>query len=217
MKDNLARSIHINHCVPDSEIEAIEKELEQIDPGAWVVRDGQLTRYAGPFERPEQRLNFAAKAREYVPSLMKGLRVLEEALALANIRASSARSELMTERDAHRAAIERAAAGKAGPEEEIHLLARMFEVGENIGFARLMLTKWLGGGSVRDDLAWHLEHAERRKAEREKAKREAEEERARNATTLKEWVRKLEAGEVPEAMRAQWKAMGPAAKKEYLR
>lgn len=225
MKDQEAALLSVNYAIRDSEIEEIEAMLAAADPGEWRVTGGVLARYAGPFERPAESLTFAAKARAIVPRLLKGLRVLEDAYATRRAEVASYRNELAGARLDSRATAERAAAGKTGPSWDLGLVARYAallgriarsEDDGDAAYIEQLLRRWTGGESIGDEIRSSVESIERRVKEREVFDAEQAASDSARRDELKGWIRRLEAGDVPQELARSWAKLTAAERKAYL-
>lgn len=233
MRDDEAGRIG-SDCVRDSEIADIERDVAAADPGAWRAGRGQLERYGGkPFERPEASLHLASRAVTVIPRLLRGIRVLEERYAQARAEIASLKNELTGERTAGRAAALPRAEGRTGPEWEPAQIIRMAELwaalpaqerfpNATLGDAiRTYFLRWLGGETVGQDVRSSTERLERRLAEHHRfsEKWEAEQKASieRSRDTLRGWIERLEAGEVPDDLARQWVRKTKAERTAYLK
>ena len=226
MNDQEAASVHVNHCVRDSELEELDRLCQQADPGDWRVVDAEVQRYGGKsFERREASLRLMARAVTAIPRLIRGIRVLEEALRSARLSASIARRELMEERERHAADIERTTQARTGPDSDIDALVEVIELGEFSPRAskvydsdRRHTSKWLArwirawasGVSVQEKPLMRLdvERARQRYAEEQRFRAEwdAEHRRERDEvrTLLEELkLKKREREQIAERVRAR--------------
>lgn len=176
MKDEIAREVHINNCVRDSEIEELERLCKEADPGDWRVVNDEVQRYGGrPFERREASLRLMARAVTAIPRLIRGVRALEEALANARADAACARNEWLRERDGREADALRRSEGRTGPEDEIAMLARLVQYGAfQPRYLEELLRQWAGGKSIAhlQQEAVDAEIAAMRRAEADRVARE---------------------------------------------
>lgn len=227
MIDQDAARIDVNHCIGDSEIAQIEAIIDTADPGAWDVAHGHLVRHGGkPFKRPEESLRFAALARHVVPRLIKGLRVLEDVYATRCAEVVSLTNELRAARLDARATAERVAEGKTGPSWELGLVARYAALVGRVGrsktddgdsaYIEQLLRRWVGGESIGDQIRSSLEGIERRVKEREDSDVEQATADEARREEMRGWLRRLEAGQVPEEMAQKWAKLTSAARKRYL-
>lgn len=198
MKDDIARKVHVNGCVRDSEIEELERLCAEADPGDWRVVDGEVQRYGGrPFERREASLRLMARAVTAIPRLLRGLRVLEEALQNAWASAASSRAEWLRERDGREQDALRRAEGRTGPEDEIAMLARLATYGAfQPRYIEELLRRWAGGQSIA-----HLQReavdAEMAAMRRAEADRVAREQFQRDREELTRLLEQARAGKLP--------------------
>jgi hypothetical protein len=198
MKDELARKVHVNSCVRDSEIEELERLCQEADPGDWRVVDGEVQRYGGaPFERREASLRLMARARNAIPRLLRGIRVLEEALQTAWASAESNRAEWLRERDGREQDALRRAGGHTGPEEEIAMLARLALYGAfQPRYIEELVRRWAGGQSIAH-LRQEAVDAEVAAMRRAEADRVAREQLASDRAELTRLLELARAGKLP--------------------
>ena len=234
MKDEDARRLSPNHCVTDTELAEIELLIHVADRGEWRVGPGpSLERHGGkPFEKPDASYRFAAASIGIVPRLVKGLRFLEERFAFVRAEIAGLKNELSREReDAKIAALNRAE-GRTGPEWEPAQIARLAELwaalpeegrhsNRNVGDAiAAYFRRWIGGESVGADVRSTIDDMERRLAEHVKFRTEWEAEQKatieRTRELLRGWIVRLEAGEVPAEMAAQWARKTKEERKKFL-
>lgn len=229
MKNEEAARISVDHCVRDSEIEEIQGLLNAADPGEWRPTEDGLRRYSGTFERRAESLLFAARARSFVPRLLKGIRVLEEALASARIEVALWRREAIEHRERAEQDARRRSEGQTGPEDELQYLARLAELSgqlepsgrmHNAGsFGRRLeglLREWTGGRSIRSELVSEIESIEHRLVEKRKAREERDAETKTARDRLLSFVARLEAGDVPAEVAEQWARLTKEARKKIL-
>lgn len=194
MKDEEVRRVSVNHCMRDSEIEELERACADADPGDWRVcgpeDDPHVARYGDkPFERRQASMRLMARAVTAIPRLIKGIRVLEEALRSAWISASIAHRELREERERGAEELARAFKGQTGPELDMDVLAEAIELGVfshqpgSIGGPRhrrdwlaSTLKAWASGVSIQEHPRFRidLEDARHRRAERDRFEAEWE-------------------------------------------
>ena len=124
-----ARTVHVNDCVRDDELVALETLAGEAEPGAWVVKDGRVVRYGGDELVKPESLSFIAAARAAIPRLVRGVRVLEDALRTARIEASSWKRTVIAEREQHDQALGRVADNQTGPIEDLEILIELAELG----------------------------------------------------------------------------------------
>lgn len=201
----------MNHCVCDKELIELDAALQAADPGDWRVKDGAVVRYGGaPMERPDASLRLMARAVTAIPRLLRGIRVLEEALRSAWNAHSIALRELRDGRDGREADAVRRSEGATGPSREIAVLARLAALGvyqDNGQYLERLLRTWTGGGSIDEKgvLTQQVIAAERAARERAEIARTVKAEDDALRARLRDWAQRLDAGEVPDGMRAQWK------------
>lgn len=235
MNDDDARRININHCVRDSEIAEIEQMLADADPGDWRVNavTNEIERYGGkPLSKVRESLRFAASSIRVVPRLLKGIRVLENAYQSARAEVAGLKNEYVREREDAKAAALRRSDGKTGPEWEPAQIARLAALwaalpekdrfsDRNVGDAvAILFRRWLGGETVGEEVRRDIDTMQKRLDEhlRFKADWEAEQKATieRTRDTLAGWIAKLEAGEVPAEMAAQWARKTKEERKRFL-
>lgn len=80
-----AAALGLAHHVRDDEIKQIRAAIDAAEPGEWKLRDGQIVRWGSrqqpwmPVSSPAS-LDFAARARRWVPRLVRYVAALETAL-----------------------------------------------------------------------------------------------------------------------------------------
>lgn len=192
MKDSEAASVHINHCVSDSELSEIRWTADAAEPGAWYVRDGRITRHNGDPVASPKSLDFMARARGWVPRLLKGIEVLEESLAISRVNAASHRRELMAAREQHVEDLKRAHGGETGPEYDLDVIVEAVQLGCMDGrYLKFILGRWAKGESTQAGLhSIDIERARERAREdariREEVKAGEERDRAEVRALLAE-------------------------------
>lgn len=198
MKDELARKVHVNGCVRDSELMELDDMVCTADPGDWRVVDGEVQRYGGkPFERRDASLRLMARAVTAIPRLVRGIRVLEEALENAWASAASSRAEWLRERDGREQDAARRAEGRTGPEDEIAMLARLALYGAlQPRHIEELVRRWAGGQSIAHlrQEAVDAEVAAMRRAESDRVAREQFE---RDRAELARLLASARAGKLP--------------------
>jgi hypothetical protein len=173
VKDSEVSRISVNHTVRDSEIEEAEALLQDIDPGAYRMREGRIERFGGePLTNP-RTLTFFAKSWSIVPRFIVGIRTLETALRQAWNETSIWKRECVEEREGRKEDALRRSEGKTGPERELRLVARYLaacaELPSSMGrdpndttYVEQLLRRWAGGESVAHELASSVESLEAR-------------------------------------------------------
>lgn len=160
MKDDEAQRVSVNYCVRDTFIQEVEDLMRDIDPGSYRVNDSAVVRYGGePLTNP-RTLTFFAKCHSVVPTLLRGIKALEESLRSAWIGEAGSRRELVAERQGRREDAERRSEGKTGPEHELSYLARYLIASAacpktTFGtdptrqeYVEQLLRRWAGGESI---------------------------------------------------------------------
>jgi len=216
MKDDEARRVSVNYCVRDSFIQEVEDLMRDIDPGDYRVKDGAVVRYGGePLTNP-RTLAFFAKCHSVVPTLLRGIKVLEDSLRSSWIGEAGFRRELVAERQGRREDAERRSEGKTGPEHELSYLARYLIASAACpkttfgtdptrqDYVEQLLRRWAGGesiASVRSTVEMLEARAAEHKASTERwaAEKEAEIEALRQR--LREAIEELARGQVREELK----------------
>lgn len=175
MKAEDARRVHVNHCVRDDELEEAEKLHAAADPGAWRVNaEGAVVRWGGqPLERRASAV-FMAASLALVPRFVKGIRVLEEALATAWREVTYLKAQNAKRAEEMEATARNAAAGRTGSERDLDDLATAAGEGAlTAHHARILVREWAGGRDLaKEQLPLRVKH-HREDLEREKKIREA--------------------------------------------
>lgn len=216
MKDEEARRVDVNYCVRDSFIQEVEDLMRDIDPGCYRVKDGAVVRYGGePLTNP-RTLAFFAKCYSVVPTLLRGIKALEDSLRSAWIGEAGSRRELVAERQGRREDAERRSEGKTGPEHELSYLARYLIASAACpkttfstdptrqDYVEQLLRRWAGGesiASVRSTVEMLEARAAEHKASTERwaAEQEAKTEDLRKR--LREAIEELARGQVREELK----------------
>lgn len=214
MKLSEARRVHVNSCLLDEELAEIRKLCEGAEPGEWQVKGDEMsetnplavTRYNGEPVRSRGSFALMAAAVGVVPRLLKGVRVLEEALRLAWIDAASWKRDYLEERRAREEDARRRSEGKTGDDHELRMLAGLAKLGACSG-ERLegFLRTWAGGGSVNvgGALLSELRFAEKRHAERESASAAVDAEVEDLRRKLRERLAQIDSGAQPAGSRSR--------------
>ncbi len=130
MQPEEANRVHVNHCVRDDELAKLDALCAEADPGDWRVVGGEVVRYGGaPFEKREGSLRLMAAAVTAIPRLLRGIRVLEQALRSAWLSASADRRTMIEAAEQHAEDMARGFKGQTGPESDIDALAEAIELG----------------------------------------------------------------------------------------
>jgi hypothetical protein len=177
MKDDEARKVSINHCVRDSELAEMRATCDAADPGEWRVVGGVVTRYSGPPVSTPESLQLMAKSRGWLPRLLKGVEVLEEALRGAWASEASFRATLMRERDNFAADLDRAKRGETGPQSDLDVIVEAVQIGAvDARYLGVLLRRWARGESTQAGLyAVDIERERARVAEEKRIRAEVEE------------------------------------------
>jgi hypothetical protein len=141
-----ARTVHVNDCVRDDELANFEKLSNDAEPGAWIDKPGRVVRYGGDELVKPESFQFIAAARAAVPRLVRGVRVLEDALRVARAEAASWKRTVVAEREQHGEALGRVADNQTAPVEDLELLVELAELGvERRGIIVRDIREWAAG------------------------------------------------------------------------
>jgi hypothetical protein len=164
------KRVHVNDCLSDKEIQEIADSEKGIMPGQWVVRNGRIEHFRGtPIDEPS--LAYAAASRLVIPTLLRGVRALENALRDAWSEARSWRSEYTRERDNHQATARRGETQRRadyGLESIARLLALSADQPGQLHRAADLLQRWYGGEDIAPLLRHDIEVLEKQAAQRKK-------------------------------------------------
>lgn len=192
MKDSEVASVHINSCVRDSELREMREASDAAEPGEWYLREGRITRHDGTPVASKGSLNLMARARGWIPRLVRGIEVLEESLASSRVNAASFRRELLAAREQHVEDLKRAHGGETGPEYDLDVIVEAVQIGAmDARYLKFILGRWAKGESTQAGLhSFDIERARARVREeariREEVKAEAERDRAEVRALLAE-------------------------------
>ena len=171
-----ARTVRVNDCVRDDGLVTLETLAGEAEPGAWVVKAGRVVRYGGDELVKPESLSFIAAARAAVPRLVRGVRVLEDALRTARIEASSWKRTVIAEREQHDQALGRVADNQTGPIEDLEILIELAELGaERRPVLVREIRHWAAGKARHPGVCAHdIERARQEAKERTRVRAESE-------------------------------------------
>lgn len=166
MKQDEARAIHVNDTVRDDEIEEIEQLCADAAPGVWRVRDGEVCRFNGDRVDDPASLRLMARAREVIPRLLRGVKVLEGEVRLQWAKVQGLEAERKRATVRHAADLERADTGTRC-ERSAGVLVKAIGLGIYGGNAAVsLLDRWARGEDLSHSLAPAVEDEKRRQHDR---------------------------------------------------
>lgn len=151
MRDDDARKLHINDCVRDSELDEIESLRSAAKPGEWYARNGRVTRHNGEAVDDELSVRFMARAWSAVGRLVRGIRVLEEALSLQKAINVGQRAEIERAEVRHQAEMERMRGAGNGPDDALRWVLRAIAMGAGEHAAVEAIKRWSRGADVSEE------------------------------------------------------------------
>lgn len=182
------------------DVEEAESLANESEPGEWRVRNGRVTRYDGSPVVSDASLRFMAKSRDLVPTLVRIVFALRDAL-IAQIALGKFRLHNMElARDALAHHREEIASGvETGPEHEARVLVEMTRLGiwEDVQIVAGYWKRWLAGHSVEAELLPYVKTARDALAERREAEANNRAEFEQMKSEAHRLLVELRAGRIP--------------------